>query len=168
MTIHSMWRLSNTFYMLAGDVRTISCWVRTITTERWCGLQPRTEIVHLVTSQILWANMCVANTWWRIHITIPIHIIWRLSNTFYMLEWDVRTIWRWVRAITTAQWGGLQPSTEILLLVTSQICWANTACSGSGKHMTMDPYDHPQHMKVVNRLLYVGSGRGYEDHFMLG
>jgi hypothetical protein len=50
--------------------------------------------------------------WWRIHI--PIHSIWRLSNTFYMFGVDVKTIPCGFGASTTAQTLHSAPSSDSL------------------------------------------------------
>jgi hypothetical protein len=70
----------------------------------------------------------------------------------------------WVYGLnhSTAGWPQLAPDKDPgFWLSTSQI-WANR-CGGNS--MMMDPYPHPQHMKVVNHLSHVWSGSG-NQHFM--
>ena len=94
----------------------------------------------------------VETAWWWIHM--PIHCIWRLSITLYMYGWDVWTNPCGFGASTNAYGLHLVPSSDARFQPTCQIV-ANK-CDGNG--MMMDPYAHPQHMKVVNHLLYVWSG----------
>ena len=87
--------------------------------------------------------------WWRIRI--PIHSIWRLSITLCMFGVCVESIPCGFGASTTAQTQYLVTNSDPEFQPTSKI-WANK-CWGNG--MMVDPYPHPQHVKVVKHLLYV-------------
>ena len=66
----------------------------------------------------------------------------------------------WVWSLNQPTVVHLVPSSDQGFQLTSQI-WADM-CGGYG--MMMDPYPHPQHLKVVKPLSYVWSG--YENHSM--
>ena len=65
----------------------------------------------------------VLMAWWWIHI--PIHSIWRLSNTWYMCDMDVGTIPHGFGASTTAQRLLSAPSSDPGFQPTSQIWLAS-------------------------------------------
>ena len=77
----------------------------------------------------------------------------------YGVEVGNHFMWVYGPAIAVG-WPQLAPDKDPGFWLTSQI-WANR-CGGNG--MMMDPYPHPQHMKVVNHLSYVWSGSG--NHLM--
>ena len=100
----------------------------------------------------------VVMVWWWIHM--PIHSIRRLSDTLHIKGLDVGTIPCGFGASTKAQGLHLLCPSESGFQLTSQI-WANKCgCNG----MMMDPYAHPQHMKVVKHLSY--DWRGWGNHSM--
>ena len=152
--IHSIWRLSNTFHMYGVDMAAIKWGFEAPTTAQWLHLAPSSDPVFQTALSNSEPTSVVVMAWWWIHI--PIHGIWRLSNTFHMYGVDVAAISCGFEASTTAQWLHLAPSSD-QGFQTAIYMWTDKC----GENIIMvDPYSHPQHMKVVKHLSYVWSGYG--------
>ena len=105
-----------------------------------------------------WSTSVALTAWCWIHILI--HSIWRLSIPTYIYGVDMGTIPCGLGASTYAQGLHFLYPSESGFQLTSQImvikCGPNC--------MMPDPYPNPQHMKVVNHLVYVWIG--YGNHSM--
>ncbi len=91
---------------------------------------------------------------------------YRYSNTFHMLEEDFGTLPCWVGLEPQPVYDGILCGPGVMhdfIQLPTSGSTVNT-CSGSG--MIKVPCAHPQHMKVIKYLSYVGRGCGI--HSMLG
>ena len=133
--------------MYGVEVGTISCGFMASTTAGWPRLTSGKDPGFRLTSQI-WANRCGGNGMMMDSYPHPQHMkvvnhlsyVWSGSGNHFM--------WVYGPAIAVG-WPQLAPDKDPGFWLTSQIWWANR-CGGNG--MMMDPYPHPQHMKVVNHL----------------
>ena len=128
----------------------------------WVGLKPHCLKTCPVCS--LWVTQdfgwfpklqsapAVKMKWWWNHM--PIHCIWRLSNTLYMYDMDVWSTLGGSKASLLVQWSGLQPSSDPGFWLIYQ----TATCTCRDNEVVMDPYAHPLHMKVVKHLVYVWYG----------
>ena len=133
-------------------METIPHWFGAPTTAQRLHSAPSSDPGFQPTSERIWTRKCGGNGM----MTDPhLHPL-RMSNTIYMFGEDVETIPHWFGAPTTAQRLHSAPSSDQGFQLTFQI-WVNM-CVGYG--MMMDPYPHPQHMKVAKHLVYMWSRCG--------
>jgi hypothetical protein len=84
------------------------------------------------------------------HIHMHIHSIWRLSNTLYMPDIDVRSIWIGSTASITALHHELLPGSYQEFEQNPKSLVNTSSHNAARTH----PYAHPQHMKVVKHFVY--------------
>ena len=120
------------------------------------GLQPQSP--HFTISYGLGITQNSSKAWsawaavmWWGHIHMHIHSIWRLSNTWYVFDIDMRLIWIWSSASITAFRHHLLPGSNPEFSPTSKSLVGMSSCNVVRTH----PYAHPQHMKVVKHFVYV-------------
>ena len=120
------------------------------------GLQPQSP--HFTISYGLGITQNSSKAWsawaaviWWGHIHMYIHSIWRLSNTLYMSDMDVRPIWIGSTASITALHHDLLHKRKPEFEPTSKSLVRMSSCNVVRTY----PYAHPQQMKVVKHFLYV-------------
>ena len=148
LTIHSIWRLSITFYMFEMEVGTTPCGMRASTTAWLYHLSPgRTFQI----GSLMWGGG--GNSMMGAPFPHPQHI-WRLPLTFLYgwSGWGNYSMWD--ESLTNTWWYHLSPGSDQWFHVTFQI--RSHKCGGN--IMMGAPPPHPQHMKNVNNLLHIWHG----------
>jgi len=90
-----------------------------------------------------WTAWAAVMLWGHIHMHI--HTIWRLSNTFYMSDIDVRWIWIGSTASIIALHHHLLPGSYPEFKPTAKSLFDMSSCNVLRTH----PYAHSHHMKTV-------------------